>query len=556
MPKDKTQVGQKTSGAMAHLFFWPGQDELADHLAEDLAVQKPMAFDPIAVTAALRTSSAVVVLWRGPDADLAPCLISGNPIADALEDWKDKARQLAVLYRKNRRTMILAEGEALRSAGTEALAERLGLTEAPSLPQIDPPSPLGQALTHMALDQDEDLRLLVDEMVSSSLPVPEPDMAYVLAQAVAQVAHAGRNLSAKEDALDGADRLRRQLEADIAEAASARATAEAAATHKISALESQVSVQEDAISTLSSDAAALRASLEERTVSAQSAAKRATDYIRTLEGQISQQEAAIATLSSEADALRTALEEKGTEADLLRGQIALNDSALLKQSEAAAAALAESAAQIEALQGKLSQQDAVFKERLEESEAQAEILRNQLDLKQSLLIDQSASAQAARAEAAAAEEANRALAEECAKQTVLAAELADKASDVEVLSRQVMVLQEGLSQVVTSAAEQQEIAARAPASGRDGELTPRTDAWDKALAKALSAARSEAELRAKLEQDLQAVTSRLQLRIQREADLGFNEKLFAKMTVEATTSLDEIARLSSAAIGTRAPSDL
>jgi hypothetical protein len=131
-------------------------------------------------------------------------------------------------------------------------------------------------------------------------------------------------------------------------------------------------------------------------------------------------------------------------------------------------------------------------------------------------------------------------AEAVAEKTRLAADLARRATEVEVMSQQVHVLQDSLSQVIEAAATDQK---QAETNALAAAAAQRNDEWDMALAKALAASRSEAELRAKLEQDLEAVTAKLQSRIQREADLNFNQKLFTQMTQDATASLDEIARL-------------
>ncbi len=796
MPQDKLQNGNRTDEVLAQLFFWPGQHELANHLAGQLGGPPPLAFDPIGVTAALRSRKTVVVLWRGPDADLAACLINGAPVAPALDNWKDKARALAVLFRKNRRLMILAEGEALRTTGTEALAERLALPDAPtlpdagSLPGLHHPSALGQALIHIALEQDEDLRLLLDEVVSSSLPVPDLAMGDVLTCAVAQSAKASQSLSALHQDLVEAKRLRHQLEANWADiksredqlraqldqmtaeasadkaaaeaeaaatagaaalhiaalqdqlaqhqsqaateaarlaeveaeadmlraqldlnqsllvehanAAQAAAAAATAATMRISTLEGALAKQEKQAGALLSDTNAVSARLMQRDTEVQAlrtevdahksaltdqsnAAKTnaaaAAQRVGVLEQELAKQDKQTAALLAEAQTTNSVLAERDTEAKALRAEVDLHKSALTEQTAAAIAAaeaaasatgqristledqlakqekksarllveglsvsakLAEreahsgmqimqltlshsallaqinelqaaghsSAAQVQALEDMLAQKKqavADLKTRLTAADQQIVNLATALDLerknldqaltewtksdvllaerdvaldlitKQMVVVQdglaQQIAAAIAQSEAAdgriqtlevqalsealaranveadarvlrdAVNQTEQVLADERTKHT---AALAERAAEIDLLAAQVHVLQDGLAQIVTTSADHQLVEARALAAGTADAPAPRTDAWDKALAKALAASRSEAEQRAKLELELDAVKTRLHLRIQREADQGFNQKLFAQMTVEATASLDEIARLAAA----------
>lgn len=684
MHQDKLQDGKKTDGVTAQLFFWPGQSDLASHLAHQLGGPAPLAFDPMAVTEALRSRITAVVLWRGPDADLAPCLITGDPVAQAMEDWKDRARALAVLFRKNRRLMILAEGEALRSTGTGALAERLALTAAPTLPDLQPPAPLGLALTQLALEQDDDLRQLLEEMVSSSLPVPEAALGDVLTLAVAQSAKAGQTLVALHQDLAASEERRHRAEADLAQAKAredqlaarlhqteATMVAEAAtltarlterdaeaemlrgqvvvnhstliqqsdaslaasqqAAARIKALDDALALQDAKLAEIESQADLLRnqlgltqSLLTDQTEAAQSAATAATQRISVLEKALAKAEKQAAALLSDTNAVSARLMQRDAEGQALRTQVDQQKSDLAKHEKQAAAMLADARAinarlaerdtEVQAMRAEIGSHKAALTEQasanaaaadatglrisaLEEELAKQEkksarlmaeglsvsaklaqrdtalaLMTQQLVSIQNGLAEQVAAtadqAQAAalriqslqdqaqaqaEARTTAEEEARglrrsiaaveQALADERRQQ---AAVLADRAAEIDLLSRQVHVLQDGLSQIVTTSADHQMAEAKALAAASAEDPAPRTDAWDKALAKALAAARSEAEQRAKLEQDLEAVKTRLHLRIQREADIGFNQKLFTQMSLEATASLDEIARLAAA----------
>lgn len=749
MQQDRLQKEKIDGGATAQLFFWSGQQDLANQLADRLGVAAPLAFELTAVATALRNGKRAVILWRGPDFALAPCLTQGNPVAPALEDWKDKARRLITLFRKNRHVMILAEAEALRSGGTDALTQRLGVSNIAALPAGEAPSPLGQALARLALDHDNDLRALTEDLVSSSLPMPDLVIAEVLQHVAAQTARSNLARTALQDQLAKAERLGLQAETErldlksradqlreqiqqmeaamiaqaeaaaqrlavvegklaqneqkstallaegaaigtrLAETAAearslrlqldqdrrallAQSSAAEAAAARIATLESQNARQEEKIASLTTEGDALRATLAQHQAEARDAATRIGD----LEAQLEQQEKKASGVLAEAMAISARLADRDAEATILLAQVKLVQTELATQTCAAEGA----SAQVRALEAKLSEQEATFSvlqaesdyettllrtqidlnqsviseqsggaallistledqlskqektaadlqaertalgERLAEREAEADLLRAQLNLGQSDLFAQITEAQVvsqaaslridaleglvasqelgateqegrrAAAEQQIAEisdilaterrsldqalaawtqtealvnpregavapaqhglgpvdEIEKALSDEHAKRvaavaekTRLAAELANRVAEVALLTDQVNLLQDGLSQVVTSLSDEEK---RSQAAASQANAA-RSEDWDKALAKALAASRSEAERRAKAEQDLEVAKARLQSMDQRREDLTFNRKLFEQMTIEATASLDEIARL-------------
>ena len=438
MQKTNPQNGQTASGVPVQLFFWPGLDATAQRLAVQLKAPAPQAFNPAEVALALRGQKKVVVLWRGPDAQMASCLIDGQPVAPALDIWKDMAQRLLALFRKNRRILILAEAKALSRVGTDALTELLGVKALPPLPAIETTSPLGQALTHLALGHDEDLRLLLAEMVASSLPVPELILGEVLEQAATQSGQMYQSLSRLEKELDQAHQLRHKSEGD-----------RLAATNRLA--------------------------------------------------------------------------EHAAEAEMLREQLGLVQSALNTQTTAAMVAAEAADMRMAALETELSLQEA----------------------KAAKLVAEGSALSAELAERAV--EMQRERAEAVEQRTRSAEELALRTSEVDLMSQQVQFLQNSLSHLTGPLTRDQPTGVtRLMVAGTAEFPSPRTDDWDRALAKALAASRSEAELRAKLEKDLEAVKAKLQIRLQRDADQSFNQKLFAQMTIEATASLDEIARMAAA----------
>ena len=121
-----------------------------------------------------------------------------------------------------------------------------------------------------------------------------------------------------------------------------------------------------------------------------------------------------------------------------------------------------------------------------------------------------------------------------------AALTADHAAEVALLTTQISLLDSDLSRLLT---------APPPAAPATADAAPDNGDpayWDKALARALASARHEADRRARLEQDLDALRAVAKSQTRSAEDQTHNRNLFAQMTKEVSASLDEIARLSAA----------
>ena len=147
------------------LLFWPGEQALAERLAQWLDCAPPLP-------AADATAKTGIVLWHGPDCALSGCLTDGSGVQNALTDWKAAARTLLAHARQNRRTLILVEADTLTRDCAATLALRLGRPAPPDLP-ARAAVPLAQALARLALHHDTDLRSLLDDLTSASLPGPD-----------------------------------------------------------------------------------------------------------------------------------------------------------------------------------------------------------------------------------------------------------------------------------------------------------------------------------------------------------------------------------------------
>ena len=86
-----------------------------------------------------------------------------------------------------------------------------------------------------------------------------------------------------------------------------------------------------------------------------------------------------------------------------------------------------------------------------------------------------------------------------------------------------------------------------PSAPAPGAAQADPDYLDKALAKALAAARTEADQRARLERELTQLKAVAQSHTRHAADEGHNRRMFTLMNKQTTAALDEIARLSGAA---------
>lgn len=686
--QDTRQNETQDAKAASQVFYWPSQDDLSRDVAEWLQAPAVQPYDAFVALAEMRKGRRVIVLWHGPDQPIAAALAGGQGIWAGLADWKRAARGLIIQFRQNRRSMILAEGDVLRFSGLKPLAERLGLDEAPLPGPVTEPLALGHALARLALEQDADLRQLLEDLHSASLPAPDWEAGAVLEQVIDQTAKANLASAARFDhqvtsaheAAGQATARIAALQGDVAQAeaeiasriakaaeltaklaasedeaallranldhsqASIRALSDAAdaaddlARLRIGALEGELGVQGQEMRVLNRTNADLTdrlgRSVEETTLlrtqlalsqtdlAAQSEAARTTDglaklRIGALEGELSVRtrttealsarvaaqdadiSAATARLADEATALSAAQTDKASltatladheaEANLLRSQLDLDQANLLTQihtaqkaAEVASLRIAALEAQL-AVQGKMEAEIALTQKALNEAKAQlhlanataaetagrladrdaeVDLLRGQIGLVNGDLDHQLAAARvaadvallrikalegqadtvqkgtaAAQAEVARLHKALAAesvkVSEALAEKARLASALTDRGAMADLLSAQVGFLQSGISEAIS-----------APTLA--APVAPDAEGWDKTLAKALAAVRSEADQRAKLQKELDLVRAKLDGQSRSQHDTAFNHKIFAQMTREATAALDEIARLSSA----------
>ncbi len=505
-----------------HLFFWPDEAQIANEIANWLGAESA-PYDAMALSAVLRGGKSAIVLWRGPENNLAACLARGHGVALALEDWKAAARGLLVLFRQNRRKTVLVNSSGLGKGGLDDLARHLG-RPAPDLPLTEVATPaLARVLAGLAQHQDADLQQLTLELRTASLPcsdLPLTDVMEIVAVETAEKAHAavgfGQSIAAMEAEIAA-------LRAALAAAETALQDAEASqfeAVARIDLMQSQIELVHDVMTRqqdtgfASLEATALLADTNKVLLATQTSA----NGILTARIEAQRQEVARLTAALEeerrdkADATAR-LAAQSADLDLLRTQIGMADGAVTHVDSQARTANELASLRVQALQAQLETQ--------EQSAAEAE---RRLALQQQ--------------EAAS-------LSADLAAQSQTIAELQDslaKAATDPDPGADLLLIQLGLLQDLM--AQGSFATAAALPADPTTDPAPRTEAWDKALAKALAAARTESEQRARLERDLNALRAEVQARGRREEDLTYNRKLFAMMTAEANVALDEIARLS------------
>ena len=417
MQNVKGQPVTKDITTQVQLFFWTEHEALADLLVQSLGTAPALPLDPASVSAALRNGKRPVILWRGPDFALIPCLTDAKSAASALDDWKDKARRLITLHRKNRQTMILLEAASLNLSGTAALTDRLGLDAVtdPWSAAAVPYNALAQALSRLAVEHDQDLRILVEDLVAASLPAKDTSIPEMLDLVVQEAAEARQTygklldlLKASEaaglqsnaaltDATARAEHLQDQIsrmESSLNDQASAAANAAEEALQRQAALDAQVLRSEQKATALAAEGAAIGARLvevttENRSLQSQLALAqssladqtRQTDdgalQIAALVEQVARHTQNEAALSAETNALRAALADREAETESL--------------DERVAALLAQLAAQDKKTASLVTEATAVST-RLLERDAEAKALTGQIAILQANLSEQTAKA--------------------------------------------------------------------------------------------------------------------------------------------------------------------
>ncbi len=512
--QDAWQTATAQGSAALPLFFWPGQDSVARAVQVALEGPAPRLYEGAEVSRMLEQGRTVLVLWRGPDHDLASSLASGAPAAKALRAWKEQARGLTRLYRQNRRTLILAEASGLGRGGWTALAGRLGRPATALDLEGGAPSALALALTRLALAEDPELGQVVEELTASSLPAAEVDAGAVIEQVISEAAAAATRAADPLPALAAAAevealaRTRQMLDEaqaarEAAEADRARLLAEAEdLTQRAARDAADLSTLQEAMSAAEARIAALQGRLaRQEDLSrdiAESQALFAEDYAR------------LTASNADAGQLAVRLAAREQEISLLRTLSEPETDGLPTLADAMADV---SARRVALLNGTLqSLEAALAKSRAEQTLFREDVAR----LRQTI------------------EEDARKLAASGAEKAKLSADLTARLEAAQDTARRSTAVVEEFHKLLRGSGD--------PAL----PATPGTPAWDRAVAANLATLRRMAEHHQRAERELSTLRRSYEALSRRDVDVTVNARLFAQMTEETTAALDSIARLSAA----------